>query len=69
MREDIKKLLNEAILQAKKAQGWSDFDVLEISVDYAKNEQFGDYTSNMAMVLAGKLEKSRWRLLNKLLNC
>lgn len=57
MREDIKKLLNEAILQAKKAQGWSDFDVLEISVDYAKNEQFGDYTSNMAMVLAGKIGK------------
>jgi len=58
MKEDIKKLLSESVLQAKKAQGWDDFDVPEIIVDYAKNEQFGDYSSNVAMILAGKIGKN-----------
>ncbi len=77
MKEDIKKLLNDAVLQAKKAQKWpdfakattgkpdfakattgkSDFDLSKIAVDYAKNEQFGDYSSNIAMILAGKIGK------------
>jgi len=57
MKEDIKKLLNEAVSQAKEAQGWSNFEMAEIGVNYAKNEQFGDYSSNIAMILAGKIGK------------
>ena len=55
MKEDIKKLLGEAVLQAKKANAWPDFELPEIAVDYAKNEQFGDYATNIAMVLAKKI--------------
>ncbi len=58
MKENIKILLSEAVLQAKEAQKWGDFDLPEIAVDYAKNEQFGDYTSNVAMVLAKKIGKN-----------
>ena len=58
MREDIKKLLNKAILEAKKSNGWPNFEAFEISVDYTKNEKFGDYTSNIAMVLAKKIGKN-----------
>ena len=57
MKEDIKKLLNKAILEAKKQNNWSDFDIDEIIVDYAKNEQFGDYTTNVAMILGKKIGK------------
>lgn len=58
MREDIKKLLNKAILEVKKQNNWSDFDVFEIIIDYAKNEQFGDYTTNAAMILGKKIGKN-----------
>lgn len=58
MKEDIKKLLNEAVSQAKKAQGWSNFEMPEIGVGYTKNDQFGDYSSNIAMILAGKIGKN-----------
>lgn len=57
MKDSIKKLINDAVLKLKEDQGWSDFDMPEISVDYAKNEQFGDYSSNIAMILAGKIGK------------
>lgn len=58
MKEDIKKLVEKAVLEAKKAQKWADFDMFEISVEYPKSEQFGDYTSNIAMILAKKVGKS-----------
>ena len=62
MKENIKKLLNKAILEAKKQNNWPssaagkpDFGKIEILIDYAKNEKFGDYTSNIAMILAKKI--------------
>ena len=65
MKEEIKKLIEKAILQAKEAQQWPDFEIPtspaggpEIVVDYPKSEQFGDYTSNIAMVLAKKVGKN-----------
>jgi len=57
MKEHIKKLLNEAVLQVKNTQRWPDFDMPELVVDYVKREQFGDYASNVAMILAGKIGK------------
>ncbi len=70
MKEYIQKMLEEAILEAEKAQNWVGFDKpafpadkpafpadrLEISVDQVKDEKFGDYTTNLAMVLAGKIK-------------
>jgi len=58
MKEDIKKLLKKAILKAKRDNKWPNFDLSEIAVDYAKNEQFGEYATNIAMVLVGKIGKN-----------
>ena len=88
MKEDIKKLLNKAVLQAKKAQGWPDFatsfakatkvkkattgkpnfEMPEIAVDYVKNEQFGDYSSNIAMILAKKIGKNPMEIAKAVLS-
>ncbi len=58
MKEQIKKIIEKAVLEAKKAQDWVDFEMPEIAVDYPKSEQFGDYTSNIALVLAKKVGKN-----------
>ncbi len=58
MKENIKKLLKKAILKAKRDNKWPNFDLSEIAVDYAKNEQFGEYATNIAMVLVGKIGKN-----------
>lgn len=68
MKKDIKKLLNEAVLQTKEANSWPDFDLPEITIDYAKNEQFGDYATNVAMVLAGKIGKKPMEIAKTVLN-
>jgi arginyl-tRNA synthetase len=58
----MKKILQEIVLnalsEAKVVNSWPDFAVSVIVVDYTKNEQFGDYTSNIAMTLAKKIGKS-----------
>jgi len=55
MKEEIRKIIEKALEEAKKQENWSDFDV-EICVDYPKDEQFGDFTTNIAMVLAKKID-------------
>lgn len=58
MKEGIKKLIEKAVLEAKELQKWADFEMPVITVDYPKSEQFGDYTCNIALVLAKKVGKS-----------
>lgn len=58
MKEYIKKLIEKAVLETRKAQQWSDFELPEIVVDYPKSEQFGDYTTNIALVLSKKVGKN-----------
>ncbi|MDD5464373.1 MAG: arginine--tRNA ligase [Candidatus Moranbacteria bacterium] len=58
MKNEIQKLIESALNEAKKANDWSDFEMSEIIVDYPKSEQFGDYTTNVAMILAKKVGKN-----------
>lgn len=58
MKNQISKIIEKALNEAKEAQKWADFELETIVVDYPKSEQFGDYTSNIAMVLAKKVGKS-----------
>ncbi len=68
MKQEIRKIIEKAFLEAKDSEKWSsssadksDFSMSvgdEIVVDYPKSEQFGDYTSNIAMILAKKVGKS-----------
>lgn len=55
MKAEIQKIIKNALFEVKKAKNWPDFVVDEIVVDYPKNEQFGDYTTNIALVLAKKV--------------
>lgn len=58
MKQETADLLKKAVMMAKKSQEWPDFELPEIQAEYAKNEKFGDYTSNVAMLLAKKIGKS-----------
>ena len=66
MKEEIKKIIKNALLEAKKSNNWADFDEVEIIVDYPKSEQFGDYTANIAMNLAKKVGKSPMEIAEKI---
>ncbi|HPX94449.1 MAG TPA: arginine--tRNA ligase [Candidatus Moranbacteria bacterium] len=57
MKQKTANLLKKAVLMAKKSQEWSDFELPEIQAEYTKNDKFGDYSSNIAMVLAKKVGK------------
>lgn len=72
MKKKIQKIIKKALIEVKKAESWSDFNEPEIIIDYPKSEQFGDYSCNIAMVLAKKLGKSPLEIANQiatLLNC
>lgn len=65
MKKQIEQIIKNALIEAKKVNGWPalsadkpDFESLEVVIDYPKSEQFGDYSSNIAMVLAKKIGKS-----------
>jgi arginyl-tRNA synthetase len=61
MKDIIRENIKEAILKLQEENDtWSGFDVeeVEIVVDYPKNENFGDFTTNVAMILASKLKKN-----------
>jgi len=58
MKEDIKKLVEKAILDLQKKLILADFKIPEVSVDYPKVEEFGDYSTNIAMVLGKMLKKN-----------
>ncbi|HBI34345.1 MAG TPA: arginine--tRNA ligase [Candidatus Moranbacteria bacterium] len=58
MKNEIQKLIESALNEAKRANDWVDFEMPEILVEYPKSEQFGDYTTNVAMILAKKVGKN-----------
>lgn len=64
MKKNIQKILKNGLLKAKKNEKWPDFGFFEINVEYTKDEKFGDYTSNIAMVLAKKIGKSPLEIAN-----
>ncbi|MBU2028547.1 arginine--tRNA ligase [Patescibacteria group bacterium] len=71
MKKEIRKILTEAIRALQKAKTWPVFEFEEIRVDYPSEEKFGDYASNIAMLLAKKVGKNPMETANqivKLLN-
>jgi arginyl-tRNA synthetase len=52
MKQEIRRNLESAILAWKKEKSLPDFKMPEILVDRPKDEKFGDYTTNVAMILA-----------------
>ena len=58
MKEIIQKIVEKALLELKDRENWEDFEMPKIEVAHAKDEKFGDYSTNIAMILAGKLRKA-----------
>lgn len=58
MRKEIQEIIKKAIEALQKEGNWPDFAMPEIIVDNPKEEKFGDYSSNIAMVLSKSLKKS-----------
>ncbi len=61
MKKEIEKILEKALEKLN-------FDVksVKIEVDYPKNEVFGDYSTNVAMVLAKTAKRSPMEIANKI---
>jgi len=57
MKNKLRKAIEKAVSILKERYG-IDFAVSEIEVDYPKNEAFGDYTTNIAMMLGKILKKN-----------
>ena len=58
MKSEIKKSIKKAVEELKTQENWTSFEMPEIEVDYPRDEQFGDFTTNIAMILAKDLKKS-----------
>ncbi len=54
MKKELEKIIAEAISALQKDKTWPAFDIPEIEISHPKDEKFGDYTTNVAMVL-GKI--------------
>lgn len=52
IRAEIKKLIDNSIKALQKEKTLPDFDIPEINIEHPENEEFGDYSSNVAMVTA-----------------
>jgi arginyl-tRNA synthetase len=63
MEEDIKNLIKKVLKELK-----IDFDAFQIIVDYPKNDAFGDYTTNVAMVLGKTLKKNPMEIAESIIS-
>src|SRR3990172_3517888 len=71
MKKEIEKAIKDAILSLQKDKIWPTFDIPKIKMDYPQSEKFGDYATNIAMILAQTLKKKPLEVakqITKLLN-
>ncbi|MFC1638132.1 arginine--tRNA ligase [Patescibacteria group bacterium] len=69
MKDKLVESIKEAIREIQlEDSSWDVFNVEEISVevDYPKNEAFGDFTTNIAMVLASRLKRNPKEIAEKI---
>ena len=66
MKESIKKLIKEAVVALQKEKKLPDFDLPEIAVSYPDNEKFGDYSTNLPMVIAKDAGKNPMEIANQI---
>ncbi|HEX7586470.1 MAG TPA: arginine--tRNA ligase [Patescibacteria group bacterium] len=58
MKRELENSLEKTILNLQKSEKWGDFAMPEIMIGFPKDEKFGDYSTNIAMVLARTLKKN-----------
>ncbi len=57
IKEEIKKLIKESMIKLQKQKKIPVFDIGEIKVEYPEQKIHGDYSANIAMIIAKKLKK------------
>jgi len=58
MKKLIAEIIKNAVLSLQKEGNLGDFEIPKIEIDYPKEEKFGDYSSNIAMILGKKIGKN-----------
>lgn len=58
MKIEIQKQIADLIAEAVKKIGIDDLDINEIQIDHPADTKFGDYSTNIAMILAKELKKN-----------
>lgn len=66
MEKIIEQYVLETITQLQKDQNWGDFALLRIGVERPKDLSFGDWTTNIAFVLAKELKQSPFAIAQKI---
>ncbi|MFQ6049589.1 MAG: arginine--tRNA ligase [Candidatus Paceibacterales bacterium] len=57
IREEIKKLIEKSIKELQKEKVFPDFDIPEIKIEHPEEKTHGDYSTNIAMVIAREVRK------------
>lgn len=57
MRKEIKDLIEKAIKQLQKEKVFPKFDIPEVKIEYPKEKIYGDYSTNVAMLISKKIKK------------
>ncbi len=68
MKKEIADKLKNAVTDLQKKGVWPVFDVPEIKIDCPKEEKLGDYSANIAMVLAKKIKKTPLETANQIIS-
>ena len=58
IREEIGKIIKDAIQKAQTKKALPVFDIPEITIEHPENSEFGDYSANVAMQLAKTVKKN-----------
>ena len=66
MKEAIRKLIKNAIENLQKEGKFPDFKIPEIKIDYPGDKKFGDYSSNIAMILASITKENPMKIAEEI---
>lgn len=66
MKREILKLLEKTLKKLAEKEKF-DFKANEIEVTYPKSEIFGDYTTNLAMILAKKIKRNPMKIAEEMI--
>ena len=67
-RKKIAELIRKSIKELQKEKKLPDFDIPEIKIEYPKEKAYGDYSTNIAMVIAKDIKKSPLKIANLLIS-
>lgn len=66
MKDLLKRQINKALEKYQKENVWLGTELPEYQIEYPDQEKFGDYSCNVAMVIASRMQKNPRELAEKL---